>query len=158
GIHQFDYTEDSNGNIIQTDVTNSRGFVTRYTYDSTGYYSGGSIVSETRARGMPEQQVYTYLRQPGSNLVLSVTYALNRNRSYTYDSKANFLTITSLSGTPNAVTTTMTYDPTFNVMNSIADPLTHTTQMTIDPATGNVTAIADPLGHQTTMTYNTAGQ
>ena len=111
GVYQFTYTKDVNGNLTQTDVINPRGFITRYTYDTNGYFSGGNIVAETQALGMPEQHVTTYQRQPGSNLVLSVTDApssLNRNTSYTYDTKANVLTITNLSGTPNAVTTTMT--------------------------------------------------
>jgi len=56
GTYLFNYTEDANGNVIQTDVTDPRGFVRRVIFSSSGYYSGGFPISETLALGQPEQQ------------------------------------------------------------------------------------------------------
>src|SRR5258707_10791177 len=71
GVYQFTYTEDVNGNLTQTDVTNPRGFITRYTYDSTGYFSGGRVLSRTLALGLPEQQATSYHTDQTSGLLLS---------------------------------------------------------------------------------------
>ncbi|MGH2459982.1 MAG: RHS repeat-associated core domain-containing protein, partial [Chloroflexota bacterium] len=87
----------------------------------------------------------------------SVTDALGRVTSYTYDALGNVTSVTRLAGTSGAVTTTMTYDPTFNQLTSITDPLNHTTSFGYDSA-GNLTTVTDPLSHQTTLTYNAAGE
>jgi RHS repeat-associated protein len=158
GIYQFNYTEDANGNIIQTDVTNPRAFVTRYTYDSNGYFSGGYAIAETRALGMPEQQVTTYQRQSGSNLVLSVIDALNRNTAYTYDPDGNVLSLTKLAGTSQAVTSSYTYGTAYSRTLTSTDPLNHTTQYTYDPVNGALLMVTDPLNRQTNLTYYPTGQ
>ena len=58
--------------------------------------------------------------------------------AYTYDSLGNVLTVTRLSGTANAVTTTYTYESTFNQVASVTDPLSHTWSFGYDSA-GNLT-------------------
>src|SRR5207245_5448786 len=87
----------------------------------------------------------------------AMTDALGRQTAYTYDTQGNVLTVTRLAGTGDAVTTTVTYEPTFNQVASISDPLSHTTSFSYDVA-GNLTTITDPLGHQTTLIYNPQGQ
>ena len=150
--YQFAYTLDTDGKITQTDVTDPRGNVRRVIFNSSGY-----ILSDTRALGKPEQQTYSYERQPGTNLILGVTDPLSRTTSFTYDAMGNLASITRLSGTSAAVTITMTHEPGFNHVSSVTDPLNHTTAFGYDPR-GNLTSISDPLNHQTTITYNAAGQ
>jgi RHS repeat-associated protein len=55
------------------------------------------------------------------------------------------------------VTTTFTYEPVFQQVKTVTDPLNHTTAFTHD-SRGSVIAVTDPLDHQTTLTYNPAGQ
>ena len=60
-------------------------------------------------------------RQSGTNLPLSVTDALNRTTTYTYDTQGNVLTVTRLVRTPEAVATTLTYEATFSQVATITD-------------------------------------
>jgi len=152
GVYQFTYTVDANGKVTQTDVTDPRGFVRRSTFNTDIY-----TVSDTMALGRPEQQTYTYQRQTGSNAILSMTDSLGRVTAMTYDSQGNMTGVTRLSGTLEAVSASITYEPTFNQVASITDPLSHTTSFTYD-ALGNLTGTTDPLNHQTSFTYNSAGQ
>ncbi len=55
------------------------------------------------------------------------------------------------------MTTTLAYEPIFNQVASVTDPLNHSTSFGYDTL-GRLTTITDPLNHQTTLTYNTAGQ
>ena len=82
---------------------------------------------------------------------------MNRRTTYTYDPLGNTTSVTRLAGTPEAVTTTTTYEPAFNQLASTTDPLNHTTTFTYD-LKGNLTTVTDPLGKQTTFTHNPAGQ
>lgn len=149
--YQFAYTLDGSGKVTQTDVTDPRGFVRRVTFNSSGY-----ALTDTAAFGQPEAQTTTYTRQTGTNLILSVTDALNRQTAYTYDTKGNILTVTRLATTPNAVTTTFTYDPTWNQLTSVTDPLSHTTSFGYDTK-GNLTSITNALTEVFTITVNAQG-
>ncbi|HLC42259.1 MAG TPA: RHS repeat-associated core domain-containing protein [Methylomirabilota bacterium] len=149
--YQLAYTLDVNGKIIQTDVTDTRGFVRRLTFNANGY-----VLTDTRALGTPVQQVITYMRD-SANRVTSVTDPLGRRTDSTYDVQGNLLTLTRLAGTPEAVTTSFTYEATFQQVANVTDPLNHTTTFGYD-VKGNVTSITDPLSNQTTLAYNTAGQ
>ncbi len=99
----------SGSNVIETDVTDPRGYVRKVTFNSDGYSA-----TDTHAFGQPEQQTITYNRQPNSGLVLGITDALNRQTTYTYDANANVTSVTSLTGTSNAATRSFAYEPTFN--------------------------------------------
>ena len=59
-------------------------------------------------------QTTTYRRGATSNVVTSMTDALGRRTDYSYDAQGDVLTATRLAGTPDAVTTTATYESTFN--------------------------------------------
>src|SRR5262250_1447407 len=157
GAYQFTYTVDGTGLITQTDVADPRGYVRRVTFNASGY-----PLTDTRALGTPEVQQTTYVRSvpslPFSNLVNRVTDALNRNTDLTYDALANVLTATRYLGT-TPVTTTYTYEPTFNRVASIQDPLNHTTTFAHeDSGARNLESITDPLGHRTSFTYDAQGQ
>src|SRR5215510_8903401 len=82
---------------------------------------------------------------------------LGRTTSFAYDSMGNMTSITRLAGTGNAVTTSFTYEATFNQLASVTDPLNHTTQFGYDTK-GNVTSVSDLISNQATFAYNFAGQ
>jgi RHS repeat-associated protein len=155
---QYVYTVDVNGTVTQTDVTDPRGILRRITFNSQGY-----VLTDTKAVGRPEQQVMTYTRQVGTNLVQAVTDSLGRQTTFTYGTKGNVTSVTRLAGTPQAVTTTLTWEvpspTTFNRLTSATPPLgaSATTTWTYDDANHRIT-ITDPLGHQTAVTHNSVGQ
>ena len=60
-------------------------------------------------------------------------------------------------GTANAVTTTFTYEPLFQRLATVTDPLSHAWTLTYD-ATGCLTSATDPLTRQRTIVMNGAGQ
>jgi len=59
------------------------------------------------------------------HVVQSVSDQLGRQTAYAYDSMSNVMSITRLAGTFNAVTTSFTYDATFNQLTSTTDPINH---------------------------------
>jgi len=151
GVYQFAYTLNVN-KVIQTDVTDPRGKVRRVNFNASG-----QPTAEILALGTPEQQNYTYERQAGSNLLLSVTDSLGRKTALSYDSLGNVTGITKLADTPNAVTASVTYHPTFGEITSITDFLNHTKSFAYD-SSGRLVTVTDALDNQTTYTYNSAGQ
>ena len=82
---------------------------------------------------------------------------LGRETTWTHDVLGNVLSETRLAGTGGAVTTTFSYEPNFQQVASVTDPLQHTTTITYD-SLGNPVTITDPLQHQTSMTYNSESQ
>ncbi len=152
--YQFAYTVDGSGNVTQTDVTDPRGYVKRFMFNSAGL-----TASTIDALGQPEAQETTYEWQAGTNLLLSVTDQLSRKTAYTYDAKGNVLTVTRLATTPQAVTTTFTYEPTYNQIATVTDPLGagHTTTFGYDTK-GNLATITNALNKITTITVNPQGQ
>ena len=138
--------------VSRVDITDQRGFVRRVVFNSAGY-----TMSDTSALGQPEQQTTTYEYYP-DNLLESVTDPLGRITTFTYDAIENDVAqVTRLSGTPDAVTTTTTYESAFNQVKTVTDPLNHTTTFTYD-SNGNLVAVNDPLSQETSFTYNAAGQ
>src|ERR1700730_11674746 len=75
---------------------------------------------------------YSYQYQPGINLIVGITHALNRTTSYAYDLLGNVTAITRLLGTPDAVTTSLSYEAKFSQITSITGPLNHTTSLAYD--------------------------
>jgi RHS repeat-associated protein len=146
----FSYSLDTNGRATQVDVTNERGVITRYVFDSTG-----SPTSITRARGLPEQQTLTFERD-ANGLLLSRTDALGRRTSYAYDSNGNLISKTLLAGTAEAVTETMTYTGDYNYLASATDALGHQSLFSYD-SSGNLTQATDGNGNVTKFVFNNAG-
>src|SRR5215213_2229425 len=150
--YEFDYTLDGSGKVTQTDVTGPRGNLRRLTFNSSGYK-----LTDTRAEGTALEQTFTYERQSGTNLILSVTDTLNRETAFTYDSYGNITSVTRLEGTADEVTTSYTYEPDFNQVATVTDPLSHTTTFAYNVG-GTLASVTDALSHQTTFTYNALGQ
>jgi RHS repeat-associated protein len=141
-----------NGIASWCQITNPNSVVRQLDFDNNGY-----VTEDIQADGLSIQQTTQYARESGTELVSSVTDQLGRVTAYLYDALSNILSITRLSGTPQAVTTSYTYDPSFSQVTSVTDPLGHRTNVTID-GYGNATARTDPLGNTTTATYNSHGQ
>ena len=150
-VYQFAYTLDGD-RVVQTDITNPRGLVRRVIFNAYGYQT-----SEIYGVGRSDQWSFTYERQPVTNLVLSVTDSWNRKTAYTYDATGNVNSVTHLAGTPQAVTTSATFDQIYGNILSIADPLNHTATFDYDDK-GRLTKATDPLDHHISFTYNGAGQ
>jgi len=136
--------------ISQMDITDQRGFVRRIVFNGSGY-----AATDIYALDRPEQQTTTY-HYYADNLLKSVTDPLGRTTSYVYDINNDVTQVTRLSGTPNAITTTFTYEPAHNQVATATDPLGHTT--TFDDNNGNLVAVINPLSQETSFTYNAAGQ
>src|SRR5438876_11255550 len=90
-FYDFAYTLDGNGKVIQTDVTNPRGYVRRVTFNAAGY-----ALTDTHAYGTLIAQTTTYVRD-SANRVTSMTDALGRTTTYGYDvNTGSLLTVTRL--------------------------------------------------------------
>ena len=150
--YQFSYVLNSNNQVTEADVTDPRAIKRKVTFNGDGY-----LISDTNAVGASEQQAVGLTRQSGTDLITSVTDALNRTTDFTYDAVGNVTTVTQLAGTSNAVTTQFTYEPTYNQLSSVTDPLNHTTMLGYD-SSGNLTTVTDPLQNQTVLAYNYFGQ
>src|SRR5713101_5669135 len=121
--------------------------------------------------GSTVAQTHSYTRDPNSELTTAMTDPLGRQFSYGYDSfqrtnylnqvmtltHANLLSVTCSNCLAQSITTSRTYDPTFNQPTSITDALNHTWSIGYD-SRGNATSITDPLQHQITLAYNLNGQ
>jgi RHS repeat-associated protein len=161
--YQLTYTNDAQGRITQTDLTDPRGVVRRLTFNTAGY-----ALTDTFALGLPEAQAITYepdTNPTKGNLVRAVTDALGRRTEYDYDTYGNVTQIRRLAGTADQITSTMTYEPCFfDTPAGFCRP----TAVTSSTATtdGRVTVsysgltqaiITDPRGQPTTISYNAAG-
>jgi RHS repeat-associated protein len=148
----FNYTTDSGGRVVQTDVTDPRGHVRRVTFDTTGYR-----LTDTSAVGTSDQRSFSYEREAGTNLLRAIIDPLGRRTECSYDSFGDVTSITELAGTASAATTLMTYEPTFHQLATVTDPLNHITKYDYDTI-GNLFKITDPLDHETLLSYNPKGQ
>jgi RHS repeat-associated protein len=137
--------------VAQVDITDPRGYVRRVVFGPGGYPT-----SDTHALGQPEQQAVTYAYY-ADNTLQSVTDALGRVTSFDYDGLGNMTRVTRLDGTSDAVTTTFSYEPTFNQLASVTDPLNHSTTFAYD-GNGNLSTVTDALSHPSSFAYNGAGQ
>lgn len=132
-----------------TTVTDPLNNVTMYHFSPAGF-----LLDSTNATG----QKTVYNVDPTSNQVLSVTDPLGRTTAYTYDSLGDLTSITQLSGTSAAATTSFSYAPVFAKIASITDPLGHSTTFTYNGTTGNLLSIANPLSNQMTFAYDSYGE
>ena len=131
------------GNIPQTSMVKPNGATTTWSFNNAFY-----ITAVTNPDGTT-----TYEREPGTNKILSVTDALGRKISYTYDAKGRVLTKTDNGGNR----TSYEYEDTFSKMTKITDAMGNITLMTYD-ASGNLSSHAAPDNKTTTFTYNLLGK
>ncbi|HUB82251.1 MAG TPA: RHS repeat-associated core domain-containing protein [Bryobacteraceae bacterium] len=157
GVYQYAYTMANpmivTSPIISTTVTDPLGNQTTYRFNIQSY-----LTDVTDAMG----QTKSFIRAPGTNLILEVTGSAQcavcgpagqGPMTYTYDSLGNVLTSTDALGN----TVTYTYNANFSEITSATDPLNHTRSYAYD-ANGNLTGFTDENGHTVTLTYDTYGQ
>lgn len=149
GIYQFVYTLDGNGKVTQTDVSDPRGNHRIVSFNSSGYVltdsrtcCSGSITNE---------------RQFGTNIITSITDEVGHRTEFGHDSMGNVISVTRGAGTADAVTSTYSFESTFNELGSSTDPLGHSISFTHNGA-GNITGVTDPLGNTYSFLYNASGQ
>ncbi len=148
GTYLFQYTLTNalvpTSPVTQTVVTDPRGVVTTYRFNTQGY-----LVSATDASG----QTRVFDRASGTNFVMSMKgtgtcEACGDPRAgdmtFTYDTGGNILTQTDALGN----TTSFTYEPEFNNIASTTDPAGNVTKNSYD-AHGNVIKTTDPRGFET---------
>ena len=138
--------------VLQTDATDERGTVTRYSFDTNG--APTSVIS---AFGTTLQQTASNNWNSTTHLLDSRTDAMGRVTAYQYDRLGNKTQITQLSGTSNAITTNIVYDLTYSLPTSITDPNGHNTTLTYNNL-GNLIQATDALGHAVVMTYDSKGR
>jgi RHS repeat-associated protein len=149
--YQFGYTTNSSNVVTSTLVTDPNGNQEQITIDPVSRFPA----TDTRAYGTSLAQTTTYVRLP-TGLINTVTDALGRTTSYGYDGMGDVTSIIQLFGTPNAVTTQLTYTSDYYQLASVTDPLGHVTQFSY--TYGCLTGIKDALGHGTTIQCNALGQ
>ena len=147
----YSYTLNKSGNVSKTEVTDRRGNVRRVEFDGNG-----NVIKNTYPVGKPEEQVTTYQVDSSTGRTLSSTDALNRSTLYGYDGLGNMDSVTRLYGTPNAVTSTITYTD-FSLPSSATDPNGLTTVNTYYPS-GDLKTVTDPLGHAVTLVWDSQGK
>jgi RHS repeat-associated protein len=190
------YAYDGNGRL--STVTDAKGGVTTYTYDG----SSSNMVSITNPRQITyvknqydsNNRVTQQFRVDGSIFTFSYTLDNNNNvvaaqvtdprgnvRQTTFNSSGYLLTDTRAFGTPQQELTTVSRDPSTNLINSKIDALNRTTSYTYG-SLGNVlsvtqlygtpgavttyftyatfsqiASITDPLNHTTSFGYDNVG-
>ncbi|MBI4655080.1 MAG: carboxypeptidase regulatory-like domain-containing protein, partial [Nitrospirae bacterium] len=151
GIYTFSYTT-AGGNISETSMTSPNGAVTTWRfYDDLGNFYDKYIVKKITPDGAT-----TYERQPGTNLLLSVTDPLNRKTIYTYYPNGQIHTVTD---NLNNVTS-YEYEPVYGLPSKITDANLKDTIITYTyDANNKITKIEtqDPLLKKTTVNFNTNG-
>ncbi len=140
-----------------TDKYDSSGRVQTQTLANGGVFNSDHYpVSDIRGLGSQEQQTTTYTHQPTSDLVTDVVDQLGRDTHYDYNQMANVKAVTLLYGTPNASTTSFSYEPIYNRPTSVQAPMSRTTTFAWDDDARSVT-ITDPRGVVQTVFLNRAG-
>lgn len=101
----------------------------------------------------------------GFNRPINVTLPEGNQVQWTYDLSNNVLTTTKVpkpGSLLSSITTTSTYDPTFNKADSYEDGNSNVWSMTYDPVTGDLLSIVKPmvggLNPSSQMTWNSRGQ
>ena len=157
GVITFDYTllnpEVTNSPVQETVVTDAVGTKTTYRFNPQGF-----LTEVTDGLG----QTRVFERESGSNLLLVRKGAGScpvcgdtsaGDVTFTYDERGNVLSRTDALGE----ITEFEYDPVFNNVKSITNPLGHMETRTYDNS-GNMVSRTDENGNTTNFDYNQFGQ
>jgi len=127
----------------KTTVTDSRGNVSAYEYNTYGLES-----KITDA----QNQTQNFVWDGNLNKTLS-TDQNSHIATYTYDTRGNLLN----SVDPQGNSTTFTYEPSFDFKKTATDAQSNVTTYDYD-AKGNLLKLTDTLGHFTANTYDALGE
>ena len=97
GIYKFAYTENKEGQVEATTVTDPRKIEHKVTFNTEGFPT-----SEINALGTGIEQKTTYEPEAGTGLPLSTTDPRGRKTTYKYDTSGNITQKTLLAGTSSA--------------------------------------------------------
>lgn len=128
--------------VMEAQVTDSKGVHAIYRFNPNGF------VTDIAATNGETRHIE---RSSGTN-VLSFVHEASSATAYTYDAKGNVLSATDATGLKSQYT----YDPTFNKVTSIIDPLGNTTRFTYT-VNGNLLTTTDANGNTSTFQYNAVG-
>ncbi len=150
GLTVFDYTA-ANGVITETKVTDPRGFVRRFTFNSRG-----SMVTDTRAYGTAKAQTTTIEYDASLVRPKASIDALNRRTGYEYDALGQVKKITYLEGTAQARTEQFERNGPHGELTKYTDAYNKATVYELDTR-GAVKSITDPMNRKSTLTVNASG-
>ena len=177
GVEMVSVTYTASGT---TEVTNSAGAQTRYSYYPVG---GRTRVSSITGPGCATcSSANSSFAYDANGNKTAITDANGNTVQYTYDASSNVLSSTAHADANTPVTTQYTYNSFGQVLTS-TDPLGNVTTNSYDAkgnllstttpspdgvqspsvtkfgydAKGELTSITDPLNHVTTLAYNSAG-
>jgi RHS repeat-associated protein len=166
GVTQYAYTllnpTVATSPVVTSVVTDPRTNSITYTFNPAGY-----LQSITDAMG--NQTVYNV--DPSTNQKTSITDPLQRTTQYTYDGNGNLASETLLEAVPlgeilggsgsvdvvGPTTTSYTYDPTFNKIATMTDPLGKVTAYTYDSHANRLT-LKDPMSRVISYGYDSYGE
>ncbi|WP_236621839.1 DUF6531 domain-containing protein, partial [Luteimonas huabeiensis] len=132
-------------------VTHPDGSQRRVVFDKEG---GLYPVSDTLAYGTPLAQTFTFERDSVGRMTARID-PLGRRTEYEYDAIGQVTRVTSLAGTPQAISASVTYNADSQPV-QVTDALGRSTTLAYD--NGCLIRITNPLGYSTALTCNTAGQ
>ena len=143
-VDSWDGQAVTGGTVVGVEVIDSRG--RKFSRDFNG---SGLALKHADENGQEERIV----RDP-QNRILSVTDALGRSTSFTYDSKGNRTKIVDPAGRE----TNITYDPKWNkptlVSRALDAQTTISYQYSYDPDLGVLVSSTDPENNTTTYQYD----
>lgn len=144
-------------NILSRYVTNPLGKVTEYDYSHNADGNAtllANVIGAASANCPASAASTTY---DANNYTAAQTDEEGRVTAYVNDSQGRPTSITRGYGTPQAATTTISWNATYNLPNQIVAP-SLTTNLTINPATGLVTQVQQVDTTTQTTPYSTNGQ
>jgi RHS repeat-associated protein len=164
------FTYDGSDNLVT--ATNPAGGMWRFTYDpnhllltmtdpdggttTNTYNSSGQVVKQVDPMGRTTTWAYSGDNLSPAGGTTAMTSPNGNVTTFDYQN-LEVQSETRGAGTPQAATTSYTYDPVTLGLASVTDPDGHATTATYN-SQGDVLTQADPLGRTTMYTYNSLNQ
>lgn len=134
------------GHLLLT-MTDPRGGTVTNVYDGSG-----RVVSQTDPAGLKTTWAYTGDNSSAAGGTTTMTDPHGNQTAYAYID-LELMALTRGAGTPDAATTSYTYDPATLGQATVTDPNGNVTTRTFD-GNGNLASTTDPLGNTTFYSYD----